>query len=118
MEKLCKIRDVYRAIADYEVQLQQTYNLSLNEGMLLCTLHKTDNLTSGELAGYLGLTTSNTSKVILSLEKKAFVKRVMSKEDKRMMHFSLTAKGSKQLEKIKSSKLELPGLLEGLCSIL
>ena len=37
MEDLCKIRDVYRAIAEFETQFMQQYNLSLNEGMLLCT---------------------------------------------------------------------------------
>ena len=36
METLCKIRDVYRAIAEFEVQFTQMYDLSLNEGMLLC----------------------------------------------------------------------------------
>lgn len=38
MEDLCKIRDVYRAIAEFETQFIQQYNLSLNEGMLLCAL--------------------------------------------------------------------------------
>ena len=41
METLCKIRDVYRAIAEFEVQFTQMYDLSLNEGMLLCTLLNT-----------------------------------------------------------------------------
>ena len=35
MEDLCKIRDVYRAIAEFETQFMQQYNLSLNEGMLI-----------------------------------------------------------------------------------
>ena len=51
MEDLCKIRDVYRAIAEFETQFMQQYNLSLNEGMLLCTLLNTPRLTSGEIAG-------------------------------------------------------------------
>ena len=38
MEVLCKIRDIYRAIAEFEAQFEQAYGLSLNEGMLLCTL--------------------------------------------------------------------------------
>ena len=44
METLCKIRDVYRAIAEFEVQFTQMYDLSLNEGMLLCTLLNTPKL--------------------------------------------------------------------------
>ena len=50
METLCKIRDVYRAIAEFEVQFTQMYDLSLNEGMLLCTLLNTPKLTSSEIA--------------------------------------------------------------------
>ena len=64
METLCKIRDVYRAIAEFEVQFTQMYDLSLNEGMLLCTLLNTPKLTSSEIAEALGLSASNTSKVI------------------------------------------------------
>lgn len=56
METLCKIRDVYRAIAEFEVQFVQKYDLSLNEGMLLCTLLEAPKLTSGEMAnvGFVG----------------------------------------------------------------
>ena len=37
METLCRIRDIYRAIAEFEVKFMQEFDLSLNEGMLLCT---------------------------------------------------------------------------------
>ena len=32
METLCRIRDIYRAIAEFEVQFMQEFDLSLNEG--------------------------------------------------------------------------------------
>ena len=77
METLCKIRDVYRAIAEFEVQFTQMYDLSLNEGMLLCTLLNTPKLTSSEIAEALGLSASNTSKVIRSVEGKKLITRLM-----------------------------------------
>ena len=77
MEDLCKIRDVYRAIAEFETQFMQQYNLSLNEGMLLCTLLNTPRLTSGEIAEALGLTCSNTSKLIRSVEEKKLIARII-----------------------------------------
>jgi len=55
METLCKIRDVYRAIAEFEVQFTQMYDLSLNEGMLLCTLLNTPKLTSSRGTGFVCL---------------------------------------------------------------
>ena len=42
----------------------QEFDLSLNEGMLLCTLLNTPKLTSSEIAEALGLSASNASKII------------------------------------------------------
>ena len=39
----------------------QEFDLSLNEGMLLCTLLNTPKLTSSEIAEALGLSASNAS---------------------------------------------------------
>ena len=59
MEVLCKIRDIYRAIAEFEAQFEQAYGLSLNEGMLLCTLLSRGKLSSSEVAEALGLSASD-----------------------------------------------------------
>ena len=47
---LCRIRDLYRAIAEFENQFAKAYSLSLNEGMLLCTLLDNGQLSSSEIA--------------------------------------------------------------------
>jgi DNA-binding MarR family transcriptional regulator len=112
METLCKIRDIYRAVAAFEAVFEKQHDLCLNEGMLLCSLSKTEKLSSGELAEALGLTTSNTSKVIKSVETKELVERVLGNVDKRQMYFSLTKKGRKRLEEIKCDHLEIPDLLQ------
>jgi DNA-binding MarR family transcriptional regulator len=117
METLCKIRDIYRAIAEFEVQFTQMYDLSLNEGMLLCTLFNTPKLTSSEIAEALGLSASNTSKVIRSVEGKKLITRLIGKEDKRQMRFSLTAEGKNRISDIKNATLELPGLLQQVVSL-
>ena len=66
MEKLCKIRDVQRSIIAFEQRFVKRHGICLNEGMLLCSLHQSERLSSGELGELLGLTPSNTSKVIMS----------------------------------------------------
>lgn len=114
METLCKIRDIYRAVAAFETEFEKQHNLCLNEGMLLCTLDKKESLSSGEIAELLGLTTSNTSKVIKSVENKKLVKRVLGSVDKRQMYFSLSDKGKKVLSEIKCNEFVLPDLLEDL----
>lgn len=117
METLCKIRDVYRAIAEFEVQFTQMYDLSLNEGMLLCTLLNTSKLTSSEIAEALGLSASNTSKVIRSVEGKKLITRLIGKEDKRQMRFSLTTEGKNRISDIKNATFELSELLQQVVSL-
>lgn len=112
MEKLCRIRDLQRAISLFEGHFEKLYGICLNEGMLLCSLAKSGQLSSGEIAELLGLTTSNASKVIKAVEGKEFVERVMGREDKRQMYFSLTRKGKKLLSEIECNNIELSGLLK------
>lgn len=101
MEPLCTIRDILRTISDFELKFQAKYNVGLNEGMLLCSLSKLKEASSGQIAEMLGLTTSNTSKVIASAEKKKLIKRSIGTEDKRQMYFSLTQGGKECLKNIK-----------------
>lgn len=108
---LCQIRDVYRAIYEFELNFQQSYNLGLNEGMLLCSLN-VQKYSSNELAEILGLSNSNTSKVIKSIEKKGLIKRIVGKDDKRQMYFTLTESGRKKLETIKCAEFNIPEALK------
>ena len=114
METLCKIRDIYRTIVEYETRFEKVHNLCLNEGMLLCSLSKNEKLTSGEIAKLLGLTNSNTSKVIRSVENKKLVKRAIGKNDKRQIYFSLTKEGINKLNDISSTKVEIPDYLNSI----
>ena len=109
METLCRIRDIYRAIAEFEVKFMQEFDLSLNEGMLLCTLLNTPKLTSSEIAEALGLSASNTSKVIRSVEDKKLITRLVGKTE---MHFALTPEGKSRITVIKNSTPEIPALLQ------
>ena len=104
MEKLCKIRDIQRAIMAFEQQFSNDYGISLNEGMLLCSLVKSESLSSKELGQLLGLTSSNASKVIASAEKKGLIMRIMGEEDKRQMYFSLKQEGKQIIEQSSRSK--------------
>ncbi|MDL2213737.1 MarR family transcriptional regulator [Bacteroides sp. OttesenSCG-928-E20] len=100
-EPLCRIRDIYRAITDFEIEFHTKYGVKLNEGMLLCSLYTLGKCSSGKIAELLGLTLSNSSKVILSAEKKGLVERIIGEEDKRQMLFELTTEGKKCIEAIK-----------------
>lgn len=111
MESLCKIRDICRSIAEFEEHFTKQYGISLNEGMILCSLKNSDLISSSELARLLGLTCSNTSKVLKSAEKKGFIVRVIGEKDKRQMYFSLTINGREKIESIKCKELKLPSFI-------
>ncbi len=108
MRLLCEIRDLSRAISDFENTFQKEFTISLNEGMTLCTLSCAECLTSGQLAKKLGLSYSNMSKVIKHLENKDLIERCIGKEDKRQMLFSITENGKRLLDRINANEVTLP----------
>jgi len=69
-------------------------------------------LNQKELATLLGLNKSNISRLIQSLEKSSFIKRVISDSDKRALLLELTAKGKKMCKRLElSSKKYIEELL-------
>lgn len=109
---ICKIRQIYRCISDFEAQLHNTFGLNFNEAMLLCLLSEKEQLLSGEIADELQLSRSNASKVIASLEKGAYIRRHVCREDSRCMSFRLTPKGRRQIDEIHNAQLCLPDSLQ------
>ena len=105
---ICRIRDIYKAIARFESEVEKTFSLNINELTLLCILAEKQCLSSGELTRELSLSASNTSKVIGALEAKGHVKRRLSKEDKRSMLFTLTPKGTAILSDVCCHRLQIP----------
>ena len=111
-QKMCRVRDIYRAITELENNMEAAYGLNLNEAMLLCNLSDKGSMTAGEVGDCLGLTQSNASKVIRSLEKKKLRQRTLDKTDKRVMHFQLSKAGEERLEGMDCHSITLPPLLE------
>ena len=110
-QKICRIRDLFRAITSLENMFQEAFDLNLNEAMLLCLLNEESSMTSTEIAEKLGLTASNASKVLGSVERKKLVKRSLGKTDRRQMHFKLSEQGQEKLGHIDCGRIELPEIL-------
>ncbi len=112
MESLCKIRDLYRAIYDFENYFEKKYNLSLNEGMLLCCLKDSDRITSGEIASSLNLSGPNTSKLIKLIESKGLMSRYIDENDRRLTLLQITPKGVEKIKSIKCDQIEIPEIIK------
>lgn len=111
MDSLCKIRDLQRAVLRFEASFEKRYGICLNEGMALCSLSKTERMCPGELGELLGLTPSNTSKVLRSVELKGLVTRQLCCKDRRQMYYSLTQKGHELLASVSCREVETPEIL-------
>jgi DNA-binding MarR family transcriptional regulator len=111
-EPLCRIRDIYRCINDFEIEFYARYGVKLNEAMLLCSLSKSGESASGQIAEMLGLSLSNASKVIIASEEKGLVERNVGREDKRQMFFRLTDEGKKRISEIHRYEDEIVKLIE------
>lgn len=109
---LCKLRDIYRAIISFENEMQQRLGLNLNEAMLLCLLADGETMLSGEIAEQLGLSRSNASKVIASLERQSLLRRQACKEDSRCQRFHITKKGLDALNHLQCDSIEMPAELQ------
>ena len=108
---ICRVRDINHAIAELERQFSRQFNMSINEAMLLCTLREKGELSSGALAESLGLYASNASKIIASSEKKSLISRIVCKDDKRQMFFSLTSIGKEKIETMRNEQIDIPEIL-------
>ena len=65
----------------------------------------------------IGLTASNTSKVISNAEEKGFVSRTLGKHDRRQMYFVLTDRGRELISTINNDEITLDELLEKAISL-
>ena len=71
MKTICMMRDLYKALAEFEAQFEKEYDLSLNEAMILCALQEAkEEMTSTALSARTGMAASHTSKVIRAVEEK------------------------------------------------
>lgn len=111
--KLCLLRDIFRSIREFEIEFQEQYDLCLNEGMALCSL-RSGKKTSSDLAELLGLSASNTSKVIKSIEVKNLIQRSMGEKDKRLMYFELTSEGIQKLQQLQSEEDRMSTILSSI----
>ncbi|MFV0419101.1 MAG: MarR family winged helix-turn-helix transcriptional regulator [Dysgonomonas sp.] len=88
--------------------------ITLNEAIVVYSLSKECDSCASYLSDQLGLSNSRTSKILLNLERKRYIKRKVGKEDKRLMLFSLTEKGmekKKELQRNEDEYIKLTKLL-------
>ncbi len=119
MEKIhciCVMRDLFAALSELEEGLSAAYGISLKEAMVLCAVAG-ETVVAGVISERTGMTPSNTSKIIASLEKKDMLIRRLCDNDKRQMCFTLTRKAEECLQAIRCNGVEIPELLQSFFTV-
>lgn len=114
MESICAIKDIYKTLYQFEKAFSDLHEITINEAMLLCCLKDNEAKSAGTICDYIGLSNSRVSKVITAVENKGFIRRNISKEDKRQMLFSLTPKGKEKVQQMMNAELHFDGLFDKL----
>lgn len=115
MKTICAMRDLFKAMSDFETAFEKVYKISLNEAMILCTLKEaTDKMTATNLSKRTDLSPSHTSKMLRILEEKKLIVRTLGSVDRRQMHFHLSPAGSQRVSELALNKVDIPELLKPL----
>ena len=114
MELICQIKDIYKALYAFEKDFVKKFNMTINEAMLLCCMKDKQSHSAYEIAEFIGLSNSRVSKIITSVEEKAWITREIGIEDKRKMIFSLSEEGEKIMELMKKQPMPLDDVLSKL----
>lgn len=110
MEPICALKDIYKALYQFEKDFNDNYAITINEAMLLCCLKEGEAKTAGAICDYIDLSNSRVSKIITSVENKGYIRRAISKTDKRQMLFSLTVKGKDKIQQMQQADLNIKEL--------
>jgi len=117
MEAICKLKDIYKALYQFEKEFSDNNGITINEGMILCCLKDGKEKTANELCEFVGLSNSRVSRVINSVETKGYIVRQMGTTDKRQMIFTLTESGRKKVNEMLSKEMDFSPITKQLSQL-
>lgn len=110
MESICAIKDIYKALYQFEKNFLNHHGLTINEAMLLCFLSDGECKTASSIGEHLGLSNPRVSKIINNVETKGLISRAICNKDRRQMLFNLTPEGEASLKVIHNSEIDTESL--------
>lgn len=112
MEPICRLKDIYKALYNFEKEFAEQNGITINEGMLLCCLKDGKPKSANELCDFVGLSNSRVSRVINSVEEKGYINREMGTTDRRQMIFTLTESGKEKTLTMQTQGMDLSKLTD------
>lgn len=105
MEPICRIKEIYKTLYQFERIFSERHGLTINEAMVLCCLKDGHPRTAGMLCDFVGLSNPRVSKVITAAEGKGFLLRTISPHDRRQMLFSLSDQGYAKIRQMQQAAM-------------
>ena len=105
MEPICRIKEIYKTLYQFEKLFAGHHGLTINEALLLCCLKDGEARTAGALCDFVGLSNPRVSKVITAVEEKGYLCRALGPNDRRQMLFSLTEAGRGKLQQMQQAEM-------------
>lgn len=109
-EPICKLKDIYKALYNFEKSFAETYQITINEGMILCCMKDGEPKSANQICAFVGLSNSRVSRIINGVEQKEYISRNMGANDKRQMIFSLTELGENKVHSLQKNKIDFSEL--------
>ena len=104
MDPICRIKEVYKTLHQFENTFAERHGITINEAMLLCCLKNGEVKTAGELCEYIGLSGPRVSKIITTVENKGYIRRGISSHDR------LTEEGVAKIRQMQTAPVGLEEL--------
>lgn len=98
-EPFLRMKDLLRKLQSLETKMSKDEDVDLEEAVLLCCLSERCKC-QGNIASEIGLTSTQTSRLLSKLETKGLLKREIDSSDKRKMIFSLNDEGERKLDAV------------------
>ena len=97
--------------AAFMSDLLKAFDIPLPIWQVLMILSDFGEQTTSELASHTGIELSHLSRLVLKAEKRGFVKRARSSEDKRVIQISLASTGQQTIGKVLPKARVLAGIM-------
>lgn len=110
MKAICKLKDLYKVLHDFEASFLSSYGITLNEGIIMCMLSEGPR-NAGEICTDCTLSTSRLSKVLNALEEKGYIQRSIAPKDRRQVKVELTSKGCEKVGIMQQEDILIPEAL-------
>lgn len=107
VESICKLKDIFKAIHEFEASFLAQFGITLNEGIILCMLGD-GPMKVGDICADCSLSSTRLSKVLRSMEQKGYITRRLGEEDRRTVYVELSPMGIEKRSTMSPDKVCIP----------